>query len=225
MDAATAGTAVVGDIVGSRRDAPAASSWLRTLRDALDSHYAEARLARFEYTQGDEIQGLLSPAADPFDAPLVAALHPGRIAMRWVVRFGPVDPGEGPATQRTGDVFVAARAAMARLDRGADRLHAATGEARSDRLLAALAPVLGEMLAELSDRQRDVARLLLLEGRRQSEAARVLGVAPPTVSISAQRGHLRSVARVREALRLVYQEGVMAATAVRPGSAAPLTSA
>src|SRR5438034_676719 len=71
------------------------------------------RLAAFEFTQGDELQGLLSTAADPTRAILRAALHPKARAMRWVIARGAIDPGRGPATRRSGAAFIAARERLA----------------------------------------------------------------------------------------------------------------
>ena len=59
------------------------------------------RLAAFEFTQGDEIQGLSTPGADPTLAVLRASLHAAAVPMRWVIA-GALDPGHGPATQRSG---------------------------------------------------------------------------------------------------------------------------
>ncbi len=66
-----------GDVIRSRRDAPGSTTWLRTLASELEDAYpAASRLADFEFTQGDEIQGLLRPDADPLAAILRAWLHP-----------------------------------------------------------------------------------------------------------------------------------------------------
>ena len=62
----------------------------------------EARLASFGFTQGDEIQGLLAPDADPFLAVLRGALRPDARKLRWAFVAGEVEPGSGPATERTG---------------------------------------------------------------------------------------------------------------------------
>src|SRR5919108_313078 len=99
---ARAGIVLFGDVVASRA-LPRATTWLRALRSQLDDAYGTARLAPFEFTQGDELQGLLVPHADPFEAVLRAGLDPDRLAMRWVIAMGGIDAGRGPATQRTGD--------------------------------------------------------------------------------------------------------------------------
>ena len=80
-----------GDVVDSRRDSPAATAWLRTLADELAGAYPPAaRLADFEFTQGDELQGLLVPGADPLVAVVRAWLHPDGLPMRWIaVIFAP----------------------------------------------------------------------------------------------------------------------------------------
>ncbi|MEA2605253.1 MAG: hypothetical protein QOI00_10, partial [Chloroflexota bacterium] len=50
-----------GDVIRSRREPTAATAWLRTLTSDLEGAYADnERLAPFEFTQGDELQGLLS---------------------------------------------------------------------------------------------------------------------------------------------------------------------
>src|SRR2546422_1102412 len=104
------GVVLFGDVVRSRRDSPSATAWLRTLKADLTRAYGAAdRLASFEFTQGDEIQGLLAVRADPTRAILRAALHPSAWDMRWVIVRGLIDPGRGPATQHSGPAFLAAR--------------------------------------------------------------------------------------------------------------------
>ena len=58
-----------GDVIRSRREPTATTEWLRVLTtDLNDAYPASKRLAPFEFTQGDEIQGLLAPTADPLRA-------------------------------------------------------------------------------------------------------------------------------------------------------------
>ena len=52
-----------------------------------------------------------------------------------------------------------------------------------------------ELLDDLTDRQRVIARLILVEGLRRSEAAERLGVSRATVSVAADRAHVRSIGR------------------------------
>ena len=66
------GLVLFGDVVESRRDSVASTAWLRDLVAELDGTYGDRRLAPFGFTQGDELQGLLAPDADPLDAILRA---------------------------------------------------------------------------------------------------------------------------------------------------------
>lgn len=205
-----------GDIAGSRRAASAASAWLTQLRERLDEHYGSDRLAPFEFTQGDEIQGLLRPTADPFAGVLLANLEATAPRTRWAVVAGAVDPGGGPATHRTGPAFLTARATSELARQGRDALLVVTGDPRSDRLLSDMAPVLGELLWGLTARQREIARLALLEGRRQTDIATELGVSRATISVTFARARLRSLARLLDAIRLSFREGLDAALPVTP---------
>jgi DNA-binding CsgD family transcriptional regulator len=220
------GIVLFGDVVRSRRDSPGSTAWLRTLVAELEAAIPAAdRLAGFEFTQGDELQGLLAPGVDPFPAILRAGLHPDRRAMRWVVVAGPVDPGRGPATQRTGPAFLRARERL--VDAAAQRLGlvAVSGDPRADDLLADTAPLLAALLGDLTDRQRVVARLILVEGLRRSEAAARLAVSRATVSVAADRAHVREIGRLTRALGRVFAEGVERAAEAGGGAAAAVSVA
>jgi len=202
-----------GDVIRSRRDATGSTTWLRTLASELEAAYpAEARLADFEFTQGDELQGLLRPGTDPIEAILRAWLHPERRPMRWVVVAGDVDPGTGPATQRTGAAFLLARERLAEATARRDRLLISTGDPSTDRLLDDLAPIIAELLADLTVSQRAIGRLILVDGLRRSEAAERLHKARATVSVAANRAHIRSIGRLARALRFLFETGAEAAT-------------
>lgn len=201
-----------GDVIRSRRDSPGSTAWLRSLvADLTEAYPAGERLAPFEFTQGDELQGLLAPTADPLTAVLRAALHPDARPMRWVAVAGRVDPGSGPATQRSGEAFLRARERLVAAAARRERLAVATGDPWTDGLLDRLAPLLGVLLADLTDRQREIARPILLDGRRRSEAAELLGISRATVSVAAERAHLRGIGDLAEALRTL----VVAATVDR----------
>ncbi len=202
---------ILGDVVGSRRAPAAASAWLRMLCIELERDYGSDREASFAFTQGDEIQGLLRPTADPLRAVLLASLHDEARPMRWVVVHGLVEPGEGPATERGGEAFVVARDLIETAKRQRDGLLMVTGDGRSDGLLASIAPVLAELLAGLTTRQRVVARLSLIEDLRQAEVADRLEVARATVSVTFRRAHVRSIGRLRDAVRAIFATGVGAA--------------
>src|SRR5512139_651815 len=181
-----------GDVVESRGDA-GASAYLRGLRDELDAAYALERLAPAGFTQGDEIQLLLAPSADPIRAVMRGALRVDARQLRWAVVAGPVEPGTGPATERNGPAFRDAREALERARSRREGLVATTGDAMADGLLADLGPLLPALLAELTARQREVARLVLVDGLRLADVAERLGVSRATISVIAARARVRHV--------------------------------
>ena len=205
-------TVLFGDVIRSRRNATGSTTWLRTLTAELTHVWpAEVQLAPFEFTQGDELQGLLAPDADPLLAVLRASLHPERRPMRWVVVAGEVDPGTGPATQRTGPAFLRARDRLAEASKRGDNLLMSSGDPHTDSLLDRLAPLLAELLGDLTERQVAIGRLLVIEGLRQSEVADRLRVSRATVSVAADRAHIRSITRLASALRELFATGQEAA--------------
>ena len=208
MPAASVGIVVFGDVIGSRRLSGGASADLRSLARELDGAFDVDRLAPFGFTQGDEVQGLLAAAADPFRAVVRTALRPTPIGLRWAIAAGQVDPGDGPATERTGDALLAAREALTRARTRRDDLVAVTGDADADGLLADLTPLLAVLLEDLSDRQRELARLLLIDGLRRAEAADRLGVSRATVSVLADRGRIREIDRLARTLATIFGRGV-----------------
>ena len=207
------GVVLFGDVVGSRRVPTDATGWLDALRRTLDDVYGPDRLADFEFTQGDEIQGLLVPAADPFLAVLSSMLHPrtgvGSVPpMRWVTVLGHVDDGRGPATHRTGEAFLRARALLGQARDDRDGLLCQTGDKSADAYLAGTTPMLAAIIEQMTDRQRHIARLALIDGLRQSEIAARLDVSRPTVSVSYARADVRNVSRLLEAIRRIWADGV-----------------
>jgi DNA-directed RNA polymerase specialized sigma24 family protein len=197
-----------GDVVGSRRDSVGSTTWLRELVAELDAAYGPQGLAPFGFTQGDELQGLLKPDADPLQAVLRAGLRSGGRRMRWVVVMGQADAdptgGLAPATERTGEGFVAARAAIEQARTGHERLVIVTGRPDVDSLLANLTPALIDMLDGLTERQRTVARLALIEDLRQSEVADRLKVRRATISVSFNRARVRSLQRLVAGIGRIY---------------------
>jgi hypothetical protein len=206
-------TVLFGDVVDSRRD-PGASAFLRALRDELDASHAHERLAPAGFTQGDEIQLLLVPGADPFRIMLRAALHPDARGLRWAVVAGLVEPGTGPATERTGPAFRAARSLLELAKTHRDGLAAMTGDPAADELLADLGPLLPALLGGLTVRQREVGRLIVVDGLRQAEAAARLGVSRATVSVIADRGRIRHLLGLAAGLATIFRDGVHHADAV-----------
>src|SRR6266550_3118216 len=188
---------VFGDVIRSRRDASGSTTWLRTLTA--------------------ELEGLLAPGADPLDAVLRASFNPERSPMRWVIVTGEVDPGTGPATQRTGPAFLRARERLAEAGARRDNLLMSSGDPATDVLLDRLAPVLAEMLEDLTRRQMTIGRLLVIDGLRRSEVADRLHVSRATVSVVADRAHIRSITRLASALRELFAAGFAAAASEAAG--------
>jgi hypothetical protein len=170
---------------------------------SLDDAFAEHRRARFGFTQGDELQGLLDIGGDPFALILHVSLDRDALPMRWAIAIGDVDPGRGPATERSGRAFIAAREALTEARRQRAAIALRTDHADTDEILAGTAPALMVLLAELTERQRLVARLLLLEGLKQADAADRLRIARPTVSVLAERAHVREIGGLAAALRTI----------------------
>jgi predicted DNA-binding protein (UPF0251 family) len=209
---------VFGDVADSRADSARAAAWLRTLSRELDRLYGAERLAPFGFTQGDELQGLLAIDADPIAAVLHAALHPRSMPMRWVVVAGRIEAGSGPATQRTGRAFLQARELMALAKKRRLGLIVRSGHAPTDELLDDVAPALAAMLADLTARQRAIARLVLLEGLRQSDAAQRLKISRPTVSVAVERSRIREIAGLAGAIRTLLRQGTEATSGATDGA-------
>jgi Sigma-70, region 4 len=207
------GVVLFGDVIRSRRDAPAATGWLRMLAADLNAAFpGPGRLAPFEFTQGDELQGLLAPGANPLSAILRGSLHPEALPMRWVVVAGEVDPGRGPATQRSGPAFISARERLAHANARREAVAIVSGDPPTDELLDGLGPLLGELLGDLTSRQREIAWLILVEGLRRSEAAERLHVSRATVSVAADRAHLRSIGELARVLQTMLVRATMTAS-------------
>jgi DNA-binding CsgD family transcriptional regulator len=218
------GLVLFGDVMESRRDSAASTAWLRDLVAELDTAYADQRLAQFGFTRGDELQGLLEPGADPLVAVLRAGLAPGGRRMRWVAVRGEVDAdataGKAPAIERTGPAFATARASMDAARASHERLVILTGQPGVDLLLANIVPALMDLLDGLTERQRTVARLALIDDLRQSEVADRLAVRRATVSVAFSRARVRSLQRLAAGIRLVYS-GVPAETSVPEETSVP----
>jgi hypothetical protein len=202
-----------GDVVRSRKDRVETTAWLRDLVADLDAAYGELRLAPFAFTQGDELQGLLVPDADPLLAVLRAALGPSARPIRWVCIWGEVDGGEGPATERTGAAFLAAREAIAEARSARERLVIRTGNPGADELLAGMTPALVDLLDGLTAHQRLVAGLAVLEGLRQADVAERLSIRRATVSVAFGRARVNSILRLAEAIRKTCAAASSAASA------------
>lgn len=208
MPDASRGIVVFGDVVDSRRGAARSTGFLRALRDELAVAYPDDdRLAETGLTQGDELQVLLAPGADPFQAVLRAGLRPDALPMRWVIVAGRIDTGTGPATERTGSAFLAARELIGTSKARRQTLAARSGDEATDALLDDLGSLLPVLLADLTDRQREAARLILIDGLRRSEVATRLGVSRATVSVMAERAHVRELGGLARGLARAFATG------------------
>jgi hypothetical protein len=204
----TTATVVFADVIQSRRDSVAASGRLRDLVARLDDLYGDDRVAPFGFTQGDELQGLLRPAADPLAGVLLASLADDAHPLRWAIVHGEVDDGTGPATERNGPAFVTAREAIERAKAHRERLVMQTGDADADELLGELAPVLVEVLTGLTARQRTVARLAIIEGLRRTDVAERLGISRSAASVTYGRARVDTIQRLARAVRRLFAAGV-----------------
>jgi hypothetical protein len=201
-----------GDVVDSRRGSTRSTAFLRALRSELESAYPEeVRPASIGLTQGDELQVLLAPGADPFAGVLRAGLRSDAEPMRWAIVAGEVDPGTGPAIERTGPAFLEARERLERAKVARQALVARTHDPDADGLLDDLGPLLPALLSDLTDRQREAARLLLIEGLRRADVADRLAVTRATVSVLADRAHVRELGGLQHGLATIFRTGEAAA--------------
>ena len=72
----------------------------------------------------------------------------------------------------------------------------------------------------MTDRQRVVARMAIVDGLRQSEIAEVLGIARATVSVASGRADVRNIGRLAEAVRIIWRDGITAAASNGAGAGA-----
>ena len=137
-------------------------------------------------------------ARAPFSGLLRVWLEPETSRGRWAIAAGP-------------NVQAAAIWAEALLEdraRAHDELVVRSGDPHTDALIADLAPALVALLRHLTDRQRTVGRLLLVDGLRRSEIAERLGISRPTVSVMVDRARLVEIGRVASGLDALFQTGL-----------------
>jgi len=203
---------VVGTDIEGLEGGPPAGAAVASLRSRLDDDFDGDLLASFEFHAG-RIVGLLAPGADPLRAVLLGAVGDGAMGIRWGIAQGTIESGAERIARRAASLTVLADEAIAIGRARRDRLIVRTGVAGADRLLDGIAPLLVELLDDLTGRQRTVARLILLEGLRQADVADTLGVSRATVSVMAGRGRIRSVERLAGAIRAVMTAADEAALA------------
>jgi DNA-binding CsgD family transcriptional regulator len=182
-------------------DAARLEALAEELRAGLDSGLVRIGVVRS--VEGAALEVGLAPRIDPLDVVLGAALGPVAPALRWAVVLEGTAPAilPGRTAPPAGGDPEAARRLLLRVRARRDRLAILTGDPSLDGLLEPLAPLLGELLADLTARQRTVVRLLLVDGLRQADVAERIGVARATVSVMASRSHARSIERLVTALR------------------------
>ena len=216
MSEANLGIVLLGESVGPRRDPRATRGWLARLGHELDERFRDDRLLPFLAADGVELRGLLRPSADPLAAVLQGALRAEGRRMRWAIAYGSLGELVSLAGEPASEASLLARGALERARRQHDTLVLVTGDHGVDGLLEALGPVLGDMLARLTARQRLVARLMLIDGRRQAEVAEELGVSRATISVNVARSRLRSLSRLISATGAVFAAGIAAQEGTPP---------
>lgn len=207
------GTVLIGDVVSSRSvDRTQTIEDLKALASDLNTRFAADLLAEFDYTSGDELQGVLRPGADLFKVLLACHLVPQVPDMRWGIAVGMIDSGTGTAIRRTGEAFLMARAAIVKAKTSKRKIAISTGFPRVDRLFYLALGLWRASLDELTARRRTLAFLFLVEGLPQSQIATDLGVSRATVSVIISRGKIREIGEQAQALSSIY-DGVANALA------------
>lgn len=180
-------SAVVGTDVVELDGRPVSAATITSLRSRLDDAFPGSLLAPFALDAG-RIVGLLDPLADPLRPVLVGGVGDGAVRVRWAIAQGELASGRGGIARRASALMAVADEAIDVARTRRDHLVVRTGIEGADRLLDGIAPLLVELLDDLTDRQRTVARLILLDRLRQSDVADALGVSRATVSVMVGRG-------------------------------------
>lgn len=142
-------------------------------------------------------------APDALDRVVACRLDRADAAARWGIGAGCDDATAGTR---------AAVALQLARERGV-QVGFATGDPWRDALLADLELALSALLDDLTPRQAEIARLVLVNGARQVEVAQALGVSRATVSVAVSRGRLPAIAGVRRAMEAL----LVGAPGARPG--------
>ena len=208
--------ALCADVADLRSRPERADAFLARLPAVLGAAAGRGLLRPFAAVRGGEIEGALSPSSDPFRPIVAAALEPGSPALRWAVV---ADERESAKTRAAAELTL--------LRARGERMVVITGDPGADALLADLAPLLGALVADMTPRQRDIARRILVEGRRQAAVAAELGVSRATISVAVARGRLRDLDRAIHGLHGIVLAGIAArdrperGPESRPGAARP----
>ena len=204
MPAAAPVIALCADVDPRARTVPA-DAFLARLPRLLAGVARDGVVRPFAVVDSGAVEGALARDADPFRVIVAASLEPGGLPLRWAVVAGEDDAA--PAR---------ARAELARRREG---LAVVSGHAPTDSLLEDLAPLLDALVAEMTAHQREVARRLLVEGRRQAAVAAELGVSRATISVAVARGRVRDLERATRGLNGLLQAGIAARERAESGQA------
>ncbi len=131
-------------------------------------------------------------ADEPFLPLMDAWFDPATPPARWAVVVG-----DGSDAEAALDAAAAAR----------DLLVVRTGDPDADALLADLSPVLGRLLDDTTPSQRRLARLILVDGLRQADAADVLGISRASVSVAHARARIHEIGLLLRAVRACWAAG------------------
>jgi hypothetical protein len=191
--------AVIADLVGPKAASNTATAWLDELGGILNEHF-EARgtlVAEFVRARGDELEGLVSLAADPFDAYLFGALgyRAGTAVLptRWAIVAGAVRPGSGPADRRDGLAIWQAQDLIPSLrSQGDYALVMRSSAPQPDANLGKLIPWIHEGVADLTDNQRHLLAHRMRAGDTTLTLERLRLGARVDVSLEAVRKTLAS---------------------------------
>lgn len=190
---------LLGDLVPDRargRDTAARDTDLEAVAARLSEELAGATVACHD----GRLVATPVPGSDPVDLALAALLVEDLPRLAWTI---------------VEDVPLAV--AVRLRPRSRERLAVRTGEPGADRLLDALAPLLGDLVGDLTARQRSVARLLVVEGLRQADAAERLGVSRATVSVMVARGRIAAIASLAGAVKAIVAAARLAISSGEAG--------
>ncbi len=221
MTAPSAGTVLFGDVVDSRRDPEldaVATIAVRGARGGVPARAAPRRRSRSPRATSSRA---CSPRAPTRSAPSSSrpcgptrATSAGRSSPATSIP-APAPPSSAPAARSSSP---ASRSPGRRAHR--DGLVALTGDPEADERLADLGPLLAALLADLTPRQREVARLIVVDELRRSEVADHLGVSRATVSVIADRARVRHLPGLARTLASIFAEGARRAEAERRAATA-----
>jgi hypothetical protein len=197
------GWVIVAEMAGGRRSRAVAPAWPAALAAGLNDRDPGRLLRPFDVATDGLLVGALGPGADPAALLVEAALAGVAARVRWAAALGHVEAGRGPSPEPVGPAAAAARTALAAGRQHRDLVSIVTGRPHADLLLAGMAAALGDLLATMTPRQKEVARLALVDGLRQADVADRLRIRRATVSVSFARARIATLERLLAAIGAV----------------------